>query len=110
MKAFRGLLWALVICGLFYGAAGIMYAANAGADPGDPKPIGEVAVHVCERLDANPTVAEFNSIVAELFAVGNTEEQENEVMWQAMNIYCPEYKPLAYASLRDAVEDVLVKY
>jgi len=73
---------------------------RAGAEP--TRPITAIAGHVCAELDANPTVATFNAIIDALFAVGNTEEQENEIMRQAMQEVCPEYKPLALESTRQA--------
>jgi hypothetical protein len=82
---------------------GQLFIWRAGAEPGRERPISAIAGHVCAELDASPTVATLNAIVTALFAAGNTEEQEAEIMRMAMQEVCPEYKPLAMEAVRQAV-------
>lgn len=79
---------------------GQLFIWRADAEP--TRPITAIAGHVCAELDANPTVATLNAIIDALFDAGNTIEQENEIMRQAMQEVCPEYKPLAIESARQA--------
>lgn len=80
---------------VFFGAllaATFIYTPVAQAEPST---VAGVAGHVCSEISINPTPDTVSRIVVELFAAGNTEEQENQVMWYAMNKICPQYKPLA---------------
>lgn len=104
MKVFKGLLWALAFSAIFWIAAGIIAAGLAKADPAT-KPMTVVAEHICTELDANPTVAQLNMIVDALFAAGNTTQQENDVMFWAMHVTCPEYKYLAVEAARQAIDE-----
>jgi Protein of unknown function (DUF732) len=90
------------VAGLTLAALAAFQPARAHAEPLPPpsEPHGIAAGHVCKALDASPTVATFLAEAGEMWEAGYTEQQENKVMWFAMTYYCPEYKPLAYASLR----------
>lgn len=78
--------------------AAALYPAQAHADT-----VGQVAHDVCSRLYADPTTANFNGIVADLL-IRYEEESENTVMYSAMHEVCPEFMPLAIASVRESVE------
>jgi hypothetical protein len=79
-------------------AALAMYPAQAHADTAS-----EVAHDVCADLYANPTTDTFNGIVADLL-IRYDEETENKAMYVAMHEVCPEFMPLAIASLREAAK------
>jgi hypothetical protein len=78
---------------------GILGAVRAHADPGDDVSIPQVALHVCEQIEENPTVQTVLSVVGQLYAVGNTRQQEEDVMYYAMHQTCPQYAPLAEAAV-----------
>lgn len=80
----------------------IALAVQPATAKAEPDTVSDVAQHVCQILRAAPTVTTFNSIVQALFDVGNTLEQENEVMAYAMQIACPEQQSLARSAVDQA--------
>lgn len=103
-NAFRGAVWAWFFSALIVSAmVGALFCvsklATAGAVPGEKMDVDQVATHVCADLRENPSVSNLLDIVQALYEAGNTEEQENNVMYRAMNVICPEYRPIALAAV-----------
>lgn len=91
------------------GAIGAIAAANARDAHADP--MDTVAVQgaiVCAALTESPSVLTLESQVARLNAA-YTEASENQVMHYAMNTLCPQYRYLAYAALRDILNNAGVQ-
>jgi hypothetical protein len=70
----------------------------------DVAPVPTIARHVCNEIALNPTPQQVENVVLELYAVGNTQQQEQDIMAYAMNVTCPEYKPLAIQAVLNIMQ------
>lgn len=67
--------------------------------------VAHTARWVCNQIALNPTPKTVEDIVIQLYAAGNTQDQEQQVMYYAMNITCPEYQPLAIQAALNVINN-----
>lgn len=71
------------------------FVVNSPVAQADPTSSMYAAKSVCDEIAAWPTADEVSQIVYNELPRIYTPDQADEIMYDAMNVVCPVYKPLA---------------